>query len=113
MRPSRLPKRGLRIPWLHAPIGRRGYWLVACLSLAVLFVQASHPALHPLELISPGADAHHACPLSHAAAALLIALPLLMVVEPSLDRLYSPLPWVSHTCFIHPLAPRPRPAQLR
>jgi hypothetical protein len=85
--------------------------LVVWLSFAVLFVQASHPALHPLELIDPGADAHHACPISHVAAALLIALPLLMAVGWSLGRFQIPLPWLGHSCFIHPLAPRPPPAQ--
>ncbi len=112
MRPSQRPRRGLRIPWLHALIGRRGYLLVACLSFAVLFVQVSHPAQHPLELINAGTDRHHACPLNHLAAALLIALPLLMVVGLSLDCPHDPLPWFRHFCFIHSLAPRPPPAQL-
>src|SRR6266498_4469546 len=112
MKPSRRPMRGLRIPWPHALIGRRGYLLVACLSFLVLFVQASHPALHPLELIDLGTNGHHACPFSHAAAALLIALPLLMAAGLSLGRPHDPLPWFGHCCFIHPLAPRPPPAQL-
>jgi hypothetical protein len=81
--------------------------------LAVLFIQAGHPALHPLELISPGADAHHACPLSHAAAALLILLPLLLGVGLSFSHPPDPLPWFGHSRFIHALAPRPPPAQLQ
>jgi hypothetical protein len=84
--------------------------LVACLSLAVLFVLLSHPALHPLEVIDPGVDGHHACPLSHTAAALLIALPLLVGVGLALDCPYNPLLWLGHSCFIHRLAPRPPPA---
>jgi hypothetical protein len=110
MRASRRPQRGLRIPWPFAPIGRRGYLLVACLSLAVLLVPLSHPALHPLEVVNPGADRQHACPLSHAAAALLIALPLLMSVGLWLHPLHDPLPWLGHSYFIHCLAPRPPPA---
>jgi hypothetical protein len=110
MRASQRLKRGLRIPWPLALIGRRGYLLVACLSLALLFVQVSHPALHPLEVVNPGADWQHACPISHAAAALLIALPLLMGAALWLERLHDPLPWIGHSYFIHRLAPRPPPA---
>jgi hypothetical protein len=102
----------MRIPWLPAHLGKHGSLLIACLGLAVLFVQLSHPGLHPLEVIKPGADGHHACPLSHAAAALLIALPLLMGAGPSLGGPHEPLPWFGHASFIHPLAPRPPPAQL-
>jgi hypothetical protein len=104
--------RRVRIPSPFALLGRRGSWLVTCLSLAVLFVQVSHPALHPLEVINPGADWQHPCPLSHTAATLLIALPLLLGAGLWLDRLYDPCVWVSHTCFVHCLAPRPPPAQL-
>jgi len=112
MRPCQQPERELRNPWPNAPIGTRVYWLVACLSFTVLFAQASHPALHPLEIINPGADAQHPCPLSHSTAALLILLPLLLGVGLSLDRLPDPLPWIGYSCFIHRLAPRPPPAQV-
>jgi hypothetical protein len=112
MRHRRRPKQELRLPWAHTLIGKRGSVLITCLSFAALFVLVSHPALHPFELINPGADAQHACPLSHAAAALLIALPLLMIVRWPLGRLRSLLPWCYHSCFIHSLAPRPPPAQL-
>jgi hypothetical protein len=109
MSPRRRPKRELRIPWAHALMRKRGSVLVACLSFAVLFVQVSHPGLHPLEVVNPIADGHHACPLSHTAAALLIALPLLMGVGLALGRLYNPPLWLGYPCFIHRLAPRPPP----
>ena len=48
--------------------------LLACLSLVALFVQASHPACIHLKSLIPALTRHHACPLSHVAAALLIAL---------------------------------------
>jgi hypothetical protein len=110
MRPRRRLKSGLKILWLQALNGRRAYVLLACLSLAALFVQASHPALHPLEVINPDTDGHHACPLSHSAAALIIALPWLLGAGLSLARLPDPFPWIGHSRFIHPLAPRPPPA---
>jgi hypothetical protein len=84
--------------------------LLACLSLAALFVQASHPALHPLEVINPDTDGHHVCPLSHAAAALLIGLPWLLGAELALVRFPDPFSWFDHSRFIHLLAPRPPPA---
>ena len=96
--------------WLQAFNGRRAYVLLACLSLAALCVQVSHPALHPHEVINPGTDAHHACPLSHAVAALLVALLWLIGAGLSLDRFPDPLPWLGHSRFIYPLAPRPPPA---
>jgi hypothetical protein len=112
MTSRRRSRRRRRIPWPAALIGRRGCWLVVYLSLALLFAQVSHPALHPLEVINPSADWQHPCPLSHTAAALLIALPLLMAAGLWLDRLHDPRSWVSHICFVHCLAPRPPPAQL-
>jgi hypothetical protein len=66
--------------------------------------------LHPLEIIDAGADGHHACPLSHAVAALLIALTLLTCAELFLGQPRDPLPWLGHTSFLHRLAPRPPPA---
>jgi hypothetical protein len=113
MTPSRPPKHWLYISWRHALNGRRAYVLLACLSLAVLLVQVIHPALHLHEVIAPGTDAHHACPLSHAAAALLVALVWLMGAGLSLDRPPDPLLWFGHSRFIHPLAPRPPPAHLQ
>jgi hypothetical protein len=113
MRLSRQPKHGPNISWRHVLNGRRAYLLLSCLSLAVLLVQVSHPALHLHEVIDPGTDAHHACPLSHAAAALLVALVWLMGAGLSLDRPTDPLPWFGHSRFIHPLAPRPPPAYLQ
>jgi hypothetical protein len=99
------------IPLQHTLNDRRAYVFLVCLSFAVLFMQLSHPALHPLEVINAGADWQHACPLSHATAALFIAIPLLVAAGLSLDRLQDPLPWLGHSRFIHLLAPRPPPAQ--
>ena len=110
MRASPKPQRGWRSPWTHALMCKRAYALVACLGLVLLFVQLAHPVLHPLEVIDPVADEQHACPLSHTAAALLIALPLLVGVGLALDRLSDPQLWLGHRCFIHRLAPRPPPA---
>jgi hypothetical protein len=109
-RPGRKPKLGLYMSWRYVLACRRAYVLLTCLCLAMLLVQVSHPALHVHEVINPGADAHHACPLSHAVAALLVALLWLIGAGLSLDRLPDPLPWLGHTRFIYPLAPRPPPA---
>jgi hypothetical protein len=113
--PSHLSAQEMRRPRSLHRMGWRSrflYVLYVLLSLTLLFVQASHPALHPHEVIDPGADRQHACPLSHAAAALPIALPLLLYGGLPLERLHDPLPWIGHTCFIHHLVPRPPPAQL-
>jgi hypothetical protein len=112
MRPNRRLTRESRISWPLALLGKRGYLLAACLSLALLYIQISHPALHPHEVINPAADAQHACPLSHAATAYLIAPPLLVGAGPSLSCPPDPLPWFGHARFVYPLAARPPPAYL-
>jgi hypothetical protein len=97
---------------LPRPRGSITRWtrtLLILLSLAVLFVQVSHPALHPLEVINPGADGDHACPLSSMVAALLTALGLLLCTELSRHDAREPLPWLGHSYFLHRLAPRPPP----
>jgi hypothetical protein len=83
--------------------------LLILLSLAMLFVQVSHPALHPLEIVKPGANGDHACPLSHVVATLLTALSLLLCAELSRHDARDPLPWLGHSYFLHRLAPRPPP----
>ena len=109
---SRTLQCGLKLLRLRGLDARRAYVLLACLSLAALFVQASHPALHPLEVINPDTDGHHACPLSHVAAALITALPWLLGASLGLARLPDPYLWLGHSAFCHPLAPRPPPATL-
>jgi len=110
MSPGRRAKRRLQLPWLHALNGRRAYVLLGCLSLAVLFVQLSHPALHPLEVINPDANTHLTCPVSHTAGGLLLILPL--PGPPAalvLSLIIAPLPWLGRLDFDHHLAPRPPP----
>jgi hypothetical protein len=110
MRPSRRAKRGLQIPWFHALNGRRAYVFLACLGLAVLFVQLSHPALHPHEVINPDANTHITCPVSHTAGGLLLVLPLTgPLAALVLWLVIAPLPWLGHLDFEHRLAPRPPP----
>jgi hypothetical protein len=94
------------------PIGSLSRWarvLLILLSLAVLLIQVCHPALHPHEVIDPGAAGHQVCPLSHVVAALLCALIFLPGAELALSRPHDPLPWLGRTCFILGLAPRPPP----
>jgi hypothetical protein len=111
MRPSGLLlAQGLRMTRSIRRLGWRSHLLFVFFGFALLFVQASHPALHPHEVIDPDADWQHACPLSHAATALLIALPLLLCGGLSLGRLRGPLSWLAHSHFIHCLASRPPPA---
>jgi hypothetical protein len=110
MRPSRLLQVGLKMFWLQGFHGRRAYSLLACVCLAALVMQVSHPALHPLEVINPDTDADQACPLSHVAPALITARPCLLGTGLSIARLLDPLPRFSHFRFIHPLAARPPPA---
>src|SRR5215510_4759490 len=109
MRASCQSKQRLRIPWPPAFVGRRGYWLVACLSLAALFVQVSHPALHPLEIINPNAHSHLTCPVSHAAADLLLILPLPAPACDVFCLVIDPRLWLGCLDFDHCLAPRPPP----
>jgi hypothetical protein len=109
MRPSQRPKRGLQIPWLHALHGPRVHVLLACLSLVVLFVQASHPALHPYEVINPDAKAHLTCPVSHTAGDVSIILPPPGPTGLALWLIIDPLPWLGRFDFNHRLAPRPPP----
>ena len=110
MRLRRRLKHRWNLLWRRGLDARRAYVLVACLSLAALFVLASHPVLHPLEVINPDTNGPHACPLSHVAAALVTALPWLLGAGLALARLADPFPWFGHSYFIHPLAPRPPPA---
>jgi hypothetical protein len=109
MRLYRAPYGEPRLPRPKGSIARWTRTLLILLSLAVLCVQVSHPVLHPLEIINPGADADHACPLSFMVAALLTALGLLLCTELSRHDAREPLPWLGHSCFLHRLAPRPPP----
>jgi hypothetical protein len=102
-------RRGLQRPWLHALSGRRTSVLVACLCLALLFVQITHPAVHPHEVINLHAKAHLTCPVSHAAGDLLLILPPPAPACLVLWLIIDPLPWLGHVDFDHRLAPRPPP----
>jgi hypothetical protein len=110
MTSSRSPRRGLQKPWLYALSGRRASIFALCLSLALLFVQISHPVLHPHESINPDAKSHLTCPVSHTAGDLLIILPSPAPAYLILWRITNPLPWLGHLDFDHRLAPRPPPA---
>jgi hypothetical protein len=101
---------GLQRPWLHALSGRRASVLVVCLCLALLFVQISHPVVHPHETINAHAKDHLTCPVSHAAGDLLLILPPPASACVILWRITPSLPWVGHLDFDHRLAPRPPPA---
>jgi hypothetical protein len=90
--------------------GRRACILAVCFGFALLFVQVTHPALHPHETIDPHAKDHLTCPVSHAAGGLL---PLLPPPAPACVLLWvitDPLPWAGHLEFDLRLAPRPPPA---
>jgi len=83
--------------------------LLGLMAFMVVLVQGSHPGLHPLELIDPGADLQQTCPVSHIVSDLASHLP-----EPALARLMlggvlAPDLWPERLVFIHPLAPRPPP----
>ena len=113
-----MPSRPIPDNSCHVPVpirrgGIRRQILLGFIAFAVLLVQVSHPALHPYEVIDPGADVRHTCPFSHTTAAFLITLPLLLCGELPLERLRDPLLWLEgHGHFIHSLAPRPPPTQL-
>ncbi len=85
------------------------YTLWGLVAFVALLVQVSHPGLHPLEVINPDADAHFACPLSHAAGDLLIILPLPALASLILWRLLAPRLSLERFYFNHRLAPRPPP----
>jgi len=101
---------GFQRPWLYALSGRRASVLVLCLSLALLFVQISHPAVHPHETINPHAKSHLTCPVSHASGDLLLILPPPVPAYLILWLIIDPHPWLGHLDFDHRLAPRPPPA---
>jgi hypothetical protein len=103
-------RRGLQRPWLHALSGRRAWVLAVCLGLALLFVQVTHPAVHPHETINAHAKIHLTCPVSHAAGDLLLMLPPAAPACVILWLITDPLPWLGHPDFDHHLAPRPPPA---
>jgi hypothetical protein len=98
--------------WQQGLDARRAFLLLACLSLMAMLVQTGHSALHPLEVINSDADSQHACPLSHAAAAFIVAPPLLPATGLPCACLPEFSPWFGHSRFLHPLAPRPPPASL-
>jgi hypothetical protein len=81
-----------------------------CLCLALLFVQISHPVVHPYETINAHVKDHLTCPVSHTAGDLLIILPSPAPAYLILWRITDPLPWLGHFAFDHRLAPRPPPA---
>jgi hypothetical protein len=101
---------GRQIPCLRALHGRPAHVLLLCLSLVVLFVQASHPALHPLEVINPDANSPLGCPVSHTAGDVSLILP---PPAPSASLVLwlvsDPLLWLGRLDFVHHLAPRPPP----
>jgi hypothetical protein len=103
-------RRGFHRPWLHATSGRRAAVLAVCLGLALLFVQITHPAVHPHETINAHAKDHITCPVSHASGDLLLILPPPAPAYVILWRITDPHPWLGHLDFDHHLAPRPPPA---
>jgi hypothetical protein len=110
MRCSRRLKSGLNLPRQRGLDVRRAYVLVACLALVALFVQASHPALHPHEVIDPDAKTHLTCPVSHTAGDVPLVLPPPAPACLVLWLIIDPLSWLGHLDFDHSLAPRPPPA---
>ncbi len=86
--------------------------LAGLVALLLLFVQATHPGLHPHEIIGAGADVSQVCPLSHVTVDLEILLTLLLLLAVALRQVLAPQPWVDHPDFLHPLAPRPPPTSL-
>ena len=109
MTSSRRLTRGFQRPWLHTLSGRRASVLAVCLGLALLFVQITHPAVHPHETINAHAKAHLTCPVSHAAGDLRPILPPPVPAGVMLWLVTQPLPWLGHVDFDHRLAPRPPP----
>jgi hypothetical protein len=83
--------------------------LFGFVSLLVFLVQASHPGLHPVEVIDANHEADVDCPIGHAIAELSVFVPPIMLASPIEWRLLEPLPWQGHTTFVHGLAPRPPP----
>jgi hypothetical protein len=100
-------------PQQRAGVLSRRRLLCGLVSLLVFLVQASHPALHPLEVIDAGADGHVGCPVSHVSAELSLPLPVIWPRHAVLWHPPEPLPWLSHAVFMHGLAPRPPPFACR
>jgi hypothetical protein len=84
--------------------------LIGLTALVLLFVQAIHPRMHPVEVIDFHTDAHVICPISHAAADLPPELPALLLRPLVLAAVLDPPLWWGHSGFSHTLAPRPPPA---
>jgi hypothetical protein len=84
--------------------------LLALVVFVAVVVQVSHPAIHPLELINPDANAAYNCPVGHATPALLISLPLLsLLVILVLGRAFDPGLQLVQVYFNYRLLPRPPP----
>jgi hypothetical protein len=83
--------------------------LLGLVAFVVLFLQVTHPALHPLEVINPDTGTHLACPFSHVAGDLLITLPMPALASLILWLVLEPCSWPGHLYFNHRLAPRPPP----
>jgi hypothetical protein len=109
MKSSGRPKHRREISCLGGLYGWPAHVILTCLALVVLFVQALHPVLHPLEVINPDAKPHLTCPVSHAAGDLLLILPPPAPACLTLWFITQPLPWLGRLDFVHHLAPRPPP----
>jgi hypothetical protein len=102
----------LKMHWRQGLDARRAFLLLVCLSLMAMLVQTGLSVLHPLEVINSDVDGQHACPLSHAAAALTVAPRLLPEIGLAFAYLPEFSPWFGRSPFLHPLAPRPPPTSL-
>jgi hypothetical protein len=79
----------------------------------VLLIQVLHPWAHPQEIVGADAADSLACPVSHAVGHVPLQERLPVVLAVVCQVVASPQVWLSHTAFLHPLAPRPPPEASR
>jgi hypothetical protein len=87
--------------------------LFGFVAVVLLCVQASHPGMHPHEVIGPDTDVHFGCPISHAVADLPPGLLPLLLIPLVLMPILDPWLWLGLLYFFHALAPRPPPVSHR